>query len=385
MTCPSCREAAKFQGYRPRTLVSLTGPITVQRPYYHCPHCRSGHYPGDTALGQEHPSLTAGAERVVSFLGAATGSFAEARATLLETAGLRLCESSVERTTEAAGERLGKLLAAGQTLGPTGSRAMWDRNRDATGQRIAYVSVDATGIAIQGPGATRAEGRMAYVGMVYDARSFDPEAPSDARPIERARYLAGFTDLDALGPQLRRQAGQVGMDSAGRWIGLSDGGNGLDDFFRVYFPQAVLILDFYHAAGHLADLARSWGGDATAVADRLDGWCHTMKHRGGAAVLAELEALDRSDRDAAALEQYRLVTGYVRRNTYRMDYPSYREAGWQIGSGSMESGCKAVACQRLCGTGMRWGSDGADAVCHLRALYRSEPGQWEAFWNRSIN
>ena len=65
--------------------------------------------------------------------------------------------------------------------------------------------------------------------------------------------------------------------------------------------------------------------------------------------------------------------------------PAYRGHGWQIGSGSMESACKAVVCQRLCGTGMRWGGDGADAVCHLRALFRSEPGQWQAFWNRNIN
>ena len=67
-----------------------------------------------------------------------------------------------------------------------------------------------------------------------------------------------------------------------------------------------------------------------------------MKHEGGAAVLAALEGLDRSGQSAAALEAYRLVTGYVRRNAYRMDYPSYRARGWQIGSGSMESGCKAV-------------------------------------------
>ena len=102
-------------------------------------------------------------------------------------------------------------------------------------------------------------------------------------------------------------------------------------------------------------------------------------------MLAALEGLDRSGQPAGALEAYRLVTGYVRRNAYRMDYPTYRGNGWQIGSGSMESGCKAVVCQRLCGTGMRWGGDGADAVCHLRALFRSEPGQWDAFWNRCIN
>lgn len=133
---------------------------------------------------------------------------------------------------------------------------------------------------------------------------------------------------------------------------------GPDEFFRVYFPRAVPILGFYRAAGHPADLARAWGGGPAAIAGRLEGWCHAMKHRGGAAALAGLEAPDRAGRDAGALEQYRLVTGYVRRNAYRMDYPAYLKSGRQIGPGSMESACEAAVCQRLCGTGMRWGSDG---------------------------
>ena len=29
---------------------------------------------------------------------------------------------------------------------------------------------------------------------------------------------------------------------------------------------------------------------------------------------------------------------------------------------------------------MRWGEDGAHAVCPLRALFLSEKGPWEAFW-----
>jgi hypothetical protein len=385
MSCPDCHEPAKFQGYRTKTLIGLTGPIELRRPYYHCSHCHTGHYPGDDALGQEHATLTAGAERIVTLVGAIDGFARAAELVLPEVAGLRLSESTIERTTEAAGERLGDLLGEGHTRGPIGVKAAWDWNRDALGERIAYISIDATGIGIQGPGGVRAEGRMAYVGMIYDPQAFDPLAPTEARPIERARYLAGFYDLDGLGAELRRQGGQVGMDLADRWIGLSDGGHGLDEFFRVHFPRAELILDFYHASEHLADLARAWGGDGAAIAGRLESWCHTMKREGGAAVLAVLEGLDRSGLDAGTLEPYRLVTGYLRRNAYRMDYPTYLSRGWQIGSGSMESGCKSVVCQRLCGTGMRWGSDGADALCHLRALLRSEPGQWEAFWNRSIN
>ena len=65
--------------------------------------------------------------------------------------------------------------------------------------------------------------------------------------------------------------------------------------------------------------------------------------------------------------------------------PSTWRKGWCIGSGAVESACKTVVGQRLKLAGMRWGEDGAHAVCHLRALYRSEKGQWEAFWSRDYS
>jgi len=46
---------------------------------------------------------------------------------------------------------------------------------------------------------------------------------------------------------------------------------------------------------------------------------------------------------------------------------------------------KTVVGQRLNLAGIRWGADGTDEVCHLRALFESEPSQWAAFWNRSLN
>ncbi len=59
-----------------------------------------------------------------------------------------------------------------------------------------------------------------------------------------AGYLSGLYDLDELGLQLRKQAGQVGMNRAEVWIGLTDGGNGLEEFVRKNFSrEPVLILD----------------------------------------------------------------------------------------------------------------------------------------------
>ena len=64
-----------------------------------------------------------------------------------------------------------------------------------------------------------------------------------------------------------------------------------------------------------------------------------------------------------------------------MDYPTYRAKGRLIGSGPVEAACRQAVGQRLKGSGMRWSEPGADAVCHLRTLFRSEKGQWDAYWH----
>ncbi|MEO6809460.1 MAG: ISKra4 family transposase [Isosphaeraceae bacterium] len=385
MSCPTCLGPSKFQDRRNKTFLSLMGEITLaNRAYYLCKTCHAGHVPLDAALGFSTAKLTPAAEQVATLAGT-VGSFAEAAEKLLpRLAGLRLAESTVERTTEAAGQRLGDLWADGHTLGLD---ADWRWNRDALGRTVAYVSIDATGVGIQGDGAARADGRMVWVGKVFNPRAASTEAEAGPKPHPpTARYQAGLMDLDELGVRMRRQAAQVGMDRVELWVALSDGGNGLDNFMDVFFPRATRILDFYHAAEHLGGLAKAYGGgNPEAITTLIETWSHQMKHEGGAAVLKTLEELDLRGHGSATIEEHRLVTGYVRKNLHRMDYPSYREQGWQIGSGHIEAACKTVVNQRLKQSGMRWGCDGADAVCQLRALYEGELSQWDAFWERSIN
>lgn len=227
--------------------------VVADRAYYLCPACHAGHAPVDAVLGLSARKLTPGAEELATLAGT-VGSFAEAAQKLRpRMAGLRLSESTVERTTEAAGERLGTLWAEGPTLGRD---AEWRWNRDARGRTVAYVSGDATGVGIQDPGGAKAEGRRAWVGKVFHPRPEPTEASLKPHPPS-ARYLAGLMGLDELGERMRRQATQVGMGRAERWVALTDGGNGLDDLMDVFFPHAVRIMDFYHAAEHLGDLAKA--------------------------------------------------------------------------------------------------------------------------------
>lgn len=323
--------------------------------------------------------LTPAAQEIATLAGVQESFGRAAKRTLTKLSGLRLSESTVERTTEAAGTQLGQRLENEEVFGP---KQTWQWNLDARGQKCAYVSVDATGILMQGKGGAKADGRMVYVGMVFNPQKRRPEDEEDvlAKPCEGVRYLAGLYDLDALGLQMRRQAAQVGMDEADVWIGLTDGGNGLENFLDVNFPGAVKILDFQHVAEHVADFAKLYRPGVSG--EKLLGqWCHTLKHAGGARLIVVLQQLKRAQMSEAAQEEYDDLLQFLQNHVQRMKYPEYLKRGWQIGSGAVESACKTVVNQRLCMGGMRWGEFGSDAVAHLRALYRSDEDQWDSFWS----
>jgi hypothetical protein len=385
VTCPDCEHSAGYHSDRDRTLVGLFGPIRYRRAYYYCRRCGKGRCPFDRQAGITGRGLTPAAEQLATLAGAVADSFERGAELLFEMAGVRLSESTVGRATEDVGRRVEGHLKGGALFGEPAS---WDWRRDAKGRSVAYVSIDATGTRQQGKGAAKAEGRMAYVAAVYNPQPAEWLRPPGEAPPLQARYLSGLYPLEELGPLLRRQAAQVGMERAEVWVALTDGGGGLEQFCQKNFNRAdlVLIPDFYHAASYLEGLARALHPDDEGKATRQgEQWGRLLKEEGGATALAVLNNWDWPARKSPALrEQLEAVRGYFGNNLHRMEYPEYQAEGWQIGSGVVESACKTVVGQRLKGAGMRWSEAGAHALCHVRALYRSEKGQWQAFWQRQF-
>lgn len=364
-------------------MVGLLGPMVVSRHYYHCPDCGRGEVPRDHDLGLGSARQTPAAREVIALTGA-VDSFAEAAdAVLIKLTGIRVSEATVRRVTEAVGQRIGDALGRGEVFGPASG---WAWHKDADGQTVGYISVDATGVGMQGPNGAPADGRMIAIGMVYNpvpedtARRAQPNHP---RPPWHARYVTSLDGVETLADPLRRQAAQVGLDRAQRWVALSDGGSGLEAFLRTNFPRVeVVILDFYHAAEYLGEIARAWHpGDVEGSKSWAARWAHDLKHLGGAVVRDRLRELAAGSVPAAVREPLATAITYFENQVDRMDYPAYQAHGWQIGSGAIESACKSVIGVRMKQAGMRWGTDGADAVGHIRALFRGETGQWDAFWS----
>jgi hypothetical protein len=378
MSCPHCRESAKFVDYRQTTLTSLFGGVVYERVYYHCPHCHTGHFPLDHELGVKTRKTKAAAE-VMTLAGTLTPFRQSAKRLLKRLTGLRVSASTIRRTTESVGQDVADRRAEGETIGP---ETPWNWHPDANGEKVAYVSLDATGVPQQGQRKEKQESKMPYVACVFNPL-FDRAKTSHR--LKEARYVSGLLSLSEIGQQLRRECQAVGLCRADKVIALTDGGNGLPecllDVVAGQGKDLVYILDFFHAADHAVEFAKVvHPSDESARTKQADAWCHTLKHEGGKALLMELERWGLSEQTPPMIEAHRKFTGYLRNNQDRMDYPTYVRNGWQIGSGVIESACKSVVALRLKAPGMRWRPPGTTALCQLRALYQSQHPLWDHYW-----
>jgi hypothetical protein len=369
MACPCCAYAAKFHSYQQRRVVTLHGEVKVRRAYYYCGRCHQSFLPYDDVLGLVD-EISPGLMPLVCLAGTLL-PFADAAEDVLKRfAGVRLSASTVLRCTEAAGERLRAQQKEGHMVKPTQAEPKWTAAR-ATGQPAAYVGLDAFSVPMQGPGASKAQHRMLYTALLYT-----PEK-------EHTRYLVEF-ELDELAGQVRAQARALGLLQVSDLIAVTDGGNGLEEALQRHLADNLTtILDWWHAAEHICDFAKIRQPHDDEARDTWQQHAKDILYeQGGEALLTHLHALPLPpDASPEVKEGFRTLIGYFENNRHRTDYPTYRQKGWDIGSGPTEAGCKIIG-ERLKASGMRWVEEGAATVAALRALYVSGGKVWDGYWSQ---
>ena len=146
------------------------------------------------------------------------------------------------------------------------------------------------------------------------------------------------------------------------------------------FPNRVEILDWYHVAQHVAETAIAvFGKDSPGATEwkkiQLD---RLWDHGDVESVLTGLRFLATSTPSGPPRDSIDGLAGYLESNRARVDYKTFRNKGYFIGSGAVESANSHTLQQRMKRTGMRWRGPGADALVALRCLYRSTDA-WHHF------
>ena len=237
-----------------------------------------------------------------------------------------------------------------------------------------YVSAD--GINYLLPDGQGKEIKVAAIYETEERRNKKGETEIHAVDIEYA--VAGK------GEALARAAYLLSVKRGVEWAEeipvLGDGASWIWNRIPPMFPKdkTTEIVDFYHATEYIWDAGKAVLGQET---DETETWakkyCHTLKHDGPDFVLRALQFL--SPADSPKPQFVKKAITYFENQGQRMNYPLYVEQGFQIGSGSAESGVKQVVGARINQPGMRWNSERATAVAHVRAAILS--GRWDDFWS----
>jgi len=182
----------------------------------------------------------------------------------------------------------------------------------------------------------------------------------DAEEFSRLMYLTGL---------------ERGADKAKELIFVADGALWIWKWVEEHFPRAVQIVDWYHAAERIWEVAHAVYGEDSDLAVIWAEKRITALWKGAVdEVLAAIEPhADFENPD----DPVRQAAVYFRNNRHRMRYPEFRKEGYQIGSGTIESGCKRIIGARLKQAGMTWTVDGARQVIKARAMFFS--GEWDDF------
>jgi hypothetical protein len=376
----TCGKTMRFCGRRRKQIETVFGLMELERAYFHCARCERGVCPRDRVLGVEGTFLSPAVTRMVGVVGAMV-SFKEGSDLLRDLAGLEVEAKQVERTTEALGREIA-----------------WDERHyiePAVAVEIPptlYLGVDGTGIPMRkeelaGRSGKQADGsaktREVKLCTIWSAESRDKEGrpTRDDGSISYSAAIEGAASLDTdtapseFAERAMREATRRGFDRAKRRAFLGDGAKWIWNLADEHFPDAIQIVDFYHAKERLSTVAKAIYGETSKLAKRWAEKRHDELERGD--LEAVIQALKRHGKTS---KEARKCVAYLRRNKSRMRYDEFWAQGLCTSTAVTESGCKTAIGARLKRGGMHWTVSGANAIIALRCAKLSR--RFENFWER---
>jgi hypothetical protein len=374
----SCGQLARYAGRHAKEFETVLGTLRLRRAYYHCEACEGGFCPRDRELGLEGTSVSPGVTRMIGTV-ASMVSFAEGSDLLSELAGVKVVAKQVERVAEALGKEIAEDERRNISPEPPSAPTLY-LGLDGTG--IPMRKSELAGRAGKQPDGS-AKTREVKLCTLWTAESRDKEGKPvrDHGSISYSAAIESVATKDTVGTRsefterVMRETARRGFERAQRRVVLGDGAAWIWNLADEHFPEAIQVVDLFHAKQHLSDVAKAVYGAGTHLAEAWAERRHAELDEGRFDTL--LAALNRQ---ADRSEEARLCLNYLRTNRHRMRYPEFRKQGLCTSTGVVEAGCKVAIGTRLKRAGMHWTVPGANAIIALRCTRLS--GRFEDFWSR---
>lgn len=200
-------------------------------------------------------------------------------------------------------------------------------------------------------------------------------------PSKQHQYAVGTSgNHEVLGRLMRREAAKLQLGQADRAYSVSDGAEWIRRQYQRQLPMLrVNILDYYHLRDNVAKAAQAVYGPGTVASQHWrEQMCGSFLEQGPEHALAQITALRQRLRATGKRQALERLRKFIAARLEMTQYPQFRAAGYEIGSGPTEAFCKTLT-SRLKGQGMRWDKPHAEAMMALASVRSS--GLWQAYWD----
>jgi hypothetical protein len=293
---------------------------------------------------------------------------------LKELCGIDVTSKETERLAEHTGERLEEVnrQKIAEAFDCTGI--------PASGKKIPimYIEYDGTGVPMtkqeldgrqgkQEDGTSRT--REAKLGCIFTQTGID-EKGDPIRDLNSTTYFGAIETAAQFGTRLYGEAIHRGVHFAQKVVIIGDGAKWIWNLAAEHFPNALEIIDLYHAKEHVYNLIKQLVSDDKLRYHYKKKWFALLEKGEIGSLVAEFSSVGA----AKTKEQQDSIdreTAYFTENATRMQYASFKKQNLFVGSGVIEAGCKNVIGKRLKQSGMRWSLRGANSVIALRCAILS--------------
>jgi len=345
-----CGGQAAYVRRREGVSLTLMGRVHYRRAYYVCERCHSGQYPLDQRLGIKAGQMSAEVVKVAARLGI-EDAYGSSQETLMETTLLELSPNSIRQACHQIGEQVedreAELRVHSQDLA-----AQNEQRRQVVPPKRVYGSMDGFLVRFKDGWHEMKAGAF-----------WTTDAHGRAQVIE---YYTDTANAEVFSDLVWARAFGRGANLADELVFIADGAHWIWRIISRHFPNAVQIVDWYHASSYLLKIANAAFANPAQAKNWLD-IIQSDLYEG------RLGSVIRACRDLAKLAPTAVADArsYFATNRTRLRYAKFRAMGFQIGSGSMESGCKQIALERLKIAGAQWSVDGACKLAKARAAFLS--------------
>ena len=355
----ACGVQAPRISKRKAKVLTVFGWVSYRRSYYGCRRCGQHHHRLDQLWGL-HPGEVSPVMGKLLAIAGVDIAFERAQRKIREFLLVEVSDNTIRKQTQQIGQKQAQLEAEWVRQSQDGA---WLQERERTMSEVPqrlYGSLDGAQVPVG------QEWRELKTLSWYQVTEVYGQAEPRAQAIS---YHSAIAPAEEFGQLLWATGVRRFADKAQELVFVCDGAVWIWKLISHYFPDAIQIVDWYHACEYLTPIADAVFSQATARQEWLQ-QVKTWLWQGQ--VQKVIQACQRYGRHKTAGEAAQRAVTYYTNNQHRMYYAQFRAQGYWIGSGTVESACKQIATARLKISGARWTLSGANATAKARAAWLSD-------------